>query len=753
MVRALPLGIRSFKRHLFQEARKGDFMKVTLWNLLGIFWTLLAVLGTTPAALAEQTDSRAAVSETGQLDEVVVTAQKRAERIQDVPFSITALSSEDLKRANLTTATDLPSLVSGLVWSGAGAFVQPNLRGLYSPADAVGTESPIAIYLDGVYQPVMGGTLAQLPDVSQIEVLKGPQGTLFGRNALGAVSVSTYDPSFTPEGKFSLLGGVYSGGSSETSGHFRGTAFLSGPLIDDALAGSISAYYDTTDGYFHDEVRDARGGHITDEGARGKLLWKISDGVTLLSTAYYSRRIDGAGEAGLPLGGVTSAALYPGVILPTQPWHLAYNGPAPEIDTINKGASLKATIEFGGGTLTSISAYSQTNLHIFLDVAGAYSPPCVAVFSCVYANLYAPQNAYSQEFDFASKQMGPFRYVAGLFGFYDDAKSTNYYNGFLNDLGDSKNISYAAFAEGTYNITDKLSAVAGVRVTRDILKASDLLVFAPPAVQYVDTHWTSATPRASLIYKINPVVNTYFTYSQGFKAGIVGGTASSGPPASPEKVSGYELGVKAAQQNYSLSAAAFLYEVTDLQVTVFDTQTLANAVQNAAKERIVGFELDGDYKFENGLEFRVNPSFIPTAKYTSFPNAIAYLPPLGPFGLTTNNDYDATGTRALTTPRFTGTLTGIYTRSFAAGNLTVNASIYHSSSYTWGYSGLFNTDAYNLINAQVSFSQAATNLKYSLYGKNLNNAAYVQSTLLSAGSYGAFFNAPREIGLRLDYSF
>jgi iron complex outermembrane receptor protein len=706
----------------------------------------LAFLGAAPVAPAQETSSNA-------LDEIVVTAQKRVERLQDVPISVSELSSADLQRAGVTTTTDLPSSVSGLVWANQGAWIQPNLRGVYTSVASVGSQTPIAIYLDGVYQPMQAGTIADLPDVSRIEVLKGPQGTLFGRNATGgAISIFTLDPSFTPTGQFSLTAGDYSGGSSRSSGHYGGSAFFSGPLLDDTLAGSISGYYDTTDGYLTNDLTGARGGEITSGGVRGKLLWKFSDTVSFLLTGYYSHRKDEASEAAIPGNGLTTASFYPGAVLPTQPWHFTYDGPVPIADTEAEGASLKGTFEFDAGTLTSITGYSKTQVLVIVDGAGAYSPACEAVFACIDAVLPTSNYAVTQEFDFASKQMGPFRYVAGLFGFYNVPRELDSYNGVPTDETQMKNISYAAFAEGTYDLTNNLSGILGVRVNHDVLRADGSYLPAPPT-QYADASWTSTTPRASIVYKLNPAINTYFTYSQGFKAGVVSGQYTPAPPASPEKISAYEVGIKAAQQNYSLNLATFYYDYRDLQVETFNAITLGNDLRNAAKAEIFGIDIDGAVKLWDAFELRLDTSYLPTAKYKSFTTAIANVPPIGPGGYTTINDYDASGMRMLVTPVLTGTLSGTYTHSFSAGKLEATASIYHSAEYRWEYTGSFNTDAYDLVNARLSFLQSATNLKYSLYGKNLGNKAYIDGSIPNKFTNTAFYSAPREIGLRLDYSF
>jgi iron complex outermembrane receptor protein len=686
------------------------------------------------------------------LSEVVVTAQKRTERLQDVPISISALSEQDLARAGVAETRDLPSMVSGLVWSNQGAWVQPNLRGVSTNVAAVGAPSPIAIYLDGVYQPLQAGTIMDLADVSRIEVLKGPQGTLFGRNATGgAISIFTLDPSFTPTGKISLSGGAYEGGAI-TSGHYNANGFLSGPLIDDTLAGSVSAYYDRTDGYYINDVSGDRGGEINAAVVRGKLLWKPSDDVKILTTAFYTHRDDGAAEAGFPFGGLASSQFYPDAIIPTKPWHYAYDGPVPTANVDGKGASIKATVDFDEGTLTSITGYSNYAVLAVDDAQASYSPDCIAVFACIAAPIRTHDEAWSQEYDFASKQLGRFRYVAGLFGFYNKpTEHDSYNNNVYFDDTTIENVSYAAFAEGTVDVTDQFSAVAGLRVNHDSLKAWGSYFGAPQAL-YADKGWTSSTPRVSLIYKFNPILNTYFTYSQGFKAGVVSGQANPAPPASPEKISAYELGLKAAQDRYSLDLATFFYDYRDLQAEVFDTE-LATVPLNAARARIIGIDLDSAVKLTPELELRLVTTYLPKAEYTSFPNAIAYVPPLTPFGFTSDSTFDATGTRMLVTPLWTGTLSGTYTKQLTAGVIEATGSVYHSNSYRWEYTGTLNTSAYDLLNAHLSFSPTGSQFRYSLYGKNLSNKAYIQGALPSPYSREAILAPPREVGVTLEYSF
>ena len=292
-------------------------------------------------------------------------------------MTITALSADYLQKAGVERATDLPTAVSGLVWSNQGAWIEPNIRGVYTNVAAIGSGSPIAIYLDGIYQPSQSGTIFDLPDVKDIEVLKGPQGTLFGRNATGgAIAINTRDPSFTPTGDINVSAGAYTGSSVQTAGHYNVNGYVSGPLVSDVLAGGLAASYDTTNGFTTDDVNGSRGGKIESEVIRGKLLFKPSDDVRILGTAFYSNHEDQVGEEAVPQNGVTVASRYPGSILPSsQPWHFTYQGAEPGAWGNIKGASLKATIDFSAGTLTSLTGFNQSNVYVSVPIAAAYANP------------------------------------------------------------------------------------------------------------------------------------------------------------------------------------------------------------------------------------------------------------------------------------------------------------------------------------------------------------------------------------------
>ncbi len=723
---------------------------------------ILALAAMAPVAYAQtaQSNGQSNLNSPVALNEVVVTAQKYKQRIQDVPISITEISASALAKANVTTASDLPSLVSGLVWGRQGGWFTPSLRGISTSVVAVGASSPVAIYVDGVYQAMPLGTLADLPDIKSIEVLKGPQGTLFGRNATGgAISINTLDPSFVPTGNVEVGYGEIGGGSAKESPHETASAFVSGPLVGHTLAGSLSAYYGHTNGYLTNDLNGSRNGRVDSQVLRGKLLWQPVDNVKVLASAFYTHRLDGAVDAPFPYDGETAAQFYPGSIIPTQPWHIAYNFQSPDVETDARGGSIKTTVDLGLGTLTSITAYSNTEVKVFTNGDSAWADPnatpnCITAFVCVVANpIFSYDQTSSQEFDFASNKIGRFRFVGGLYGFYNRAREHDSYNNaaFIDDTV-IRDESYAAFGEATYDVTRKLSTILGVRLTREELKASGSF-FGAALAPYGNKTWNSTTPRLSVVYKLTPTVNTYFTASEGFKAGVISGQYTPGvPPANPETVYAYELGIKAAEARYMLDLSTYYYDYRDLQVETLIDSGAVTVPQNAARARIFGVDFDGAIRWTDEFETRLDTTYLGHAYYSSFPDALAYVPPLTAAGKQTVT-YNATGTRMLSAPVWTGTLSGTYTKTLTPGTFAATASVYFSSAYRWDYTGAIQTGNYSLINANLTFTPASSSFKYTLYGKNLANKAYVQGMTLAAVAPNAFFGQPREVGVKIDYVF
>ncbi len=315
--------------------------------------SVLSAANAQPANTGDQTG--------GALEEVVVSAQRRSENVQDVPISITALSAARLEETGIQDSRDLPLITPGLRVDSVGAYVQPAIRGITTTLTS-GPEANVATYLDGVYRPNTFAAIYDLPDVKQIEVLKGPQGTLFGRNATGgAILITTLSPDLN-----TTTGKVSAGyGSFDT---INANGFISVPLVADRLAFSLSAYHDDVkDGWKRNLVTGQKKGAGIETGlVRGKLRFVPVEGADFTLTALYSWRNDDSSYRASIWHGNTDLAGTPGVIIPSQPWTYAVD-PDVAHDSRAEDVSLRGDIEVGPGTLTTTTAYSHSYADLTFD--------------------------------------------------------------------------------------------------------------------------------------------------------------------------------------------------------------------------------------------------------------------------------------------------------------------------------------------------------------------------------------------------
>lgn len=238
-----------------------------------------------------------------EIADIVVTAQKRSERLVDVPVSITAVSAENIEVAGQDSLLSLNKLVPGLYISQPVYFLSPTIRGVGSTL-SVSNESAVAVYIDGVYQPAQASNIFDLASISGIEVLKGPQGTLFGRNATGgAILVNTLNPSFKTAGRMNL--------SYARFGELRANGYVNLPMSD-AVAANAAVSYRYSPGY----IRDIRTGRLVNEAnsfaARGKLLVQASDDLEVILTGSHTQYSDPTASNYQTLNGENALSALPG---------------------------------------------------------------------------------------------------------------------------------------------------------------------------------------------------------------------------------------------------------------------------------------------------------------------------------------------------------------------------------------------------------------------------------------------------------
>ena len=699
------------------------------------------------------TVARAQSGETAQDGEIVVTAQKRSERARDVPLTVVSQTGEQLAAAGIINTRDLAQVVPGLTFSTTGAWSQPAIRGVSSTSTNPGAESPVAIYLDGIYQPSQNGQIFDLPDISRVEVLKGPQGTLFGRNATaGAIQIFTRDPSFKTTADVTATAGFYSGRQSKSGPHYGVRGFASTPLVEDKLAVSLSGYYDRNEGFLKNLVSGNRDGGVTSIMFRGKLLFEPAPGAKFVLAALYSKRRDFATEAATVETGYSAGGSVPGAIVPLEPFTVAWDSARPYYTAETWGTSLRGDFELGIGSLTSLTGYNDLKARADVDVDGSFvsfnpATRLAACPACVAYVVDTPTEAFSQEIDLVTKRFGIASLTTGLNYFWaksEEGGNANDNAFFYRNI--VKTESYAGFAEANLFLTDQLTFIGGVRYNNET-KAGLLGFFGATPVPYRKKRFTSWTPRASVRYALTPELNAFFTFSKGFKSGVLQNTDPVSPPANPEKLTSYEGGLKYGAGGNSLNLTFFHYDYSNLQALIyFGTQSIT---QNAASAKIDGFDVDGTVRLNSDTSLRAAVSWIPKAKFTDYRAAIAFVPVAGSSSQLQSVPFDASGTRMLRAPKLTVSGGVDYGHFTSFGRLTGNLSVYYSSAYRWEVTNRVRTNSYTTVNITVGIEPTNSPFTISLFAKNLTAAKIVQGTLLSGSGDLSFYAPPRELGLNL----
>lgn len=684
-----------------------------------------------------------------QIDDIIVTAQRRSELLRDVPISITALSAETLTKSGVTTTQDLARVTPGLELPYNGGYLQPAIRGVSSAGSDAGDSSNVALYLDGVYQASQPAQLMDLPDVEQVQVLKGPQGTLYGQNAQGgAIIITTRAPAFSPEGQLSASYGNY--------GDVALRGYVSGPLSD-TVAASLALSYQDRDGFRRDLANGGRDAGLHSEVARGKLLFEPNDRFSILATAFWSDRSDSSLYSGVALNRNSTGYL----IDPTAPYPSNPRETATDFagkSTIEAyGASLRAGLALDAGVVSATTAYVATSVMQFADVD--YSPVSLAEVV-----VDQRQHNFSQELNFVSEQFGRWSGSAGLFflsgqdGFQPSAFTVRdpatgdalFVQAAFSTL--EKEIR-AAYAEVTYEATDRLILSLGGRYSYEHQKAySNRGGPTPEEIEspFSPASFESFTPRATALYALTPLSNVYASYSQGFKSGLVSVTDFTNPPVRPEELTAYEVGYKGRLSDIvTMNLAVFRYDYENLQVARYNAPVYI--YQNAASARIEGLDFDIGLDVTPDLRLSAAVSVL-DGVYRSFKQAGVFAP--NPGGGNTSVNIDVSGQRMVRAPEWTASLSADYTLETAWGRLGAFGALYHNDGYKFEPSGRIQQAAFTTLDGELSYAPPANDRwRVVLWGKNLTDRVVLQSVLQTDFADGVSYMAPRTFGVRLEGSF
>ncbi|MBO9695350.1 MAG: TonB-dependent receptor [Sphingopyxis sp.] len=712
---------------------------------------------------AQSTDVAAdvAVAPEGQAmtgGEIVVTAQRRSESLQNVPISITALTADQLASAGVASTQDLTLATPGLLWAKSSNNSQPTIRGIGSRNASAGDEPNVATFIDGVYQPEQATTAQELSNVERIEVLKGPQGTLFGRNATGgAINIVTKKPSFETTGDASLTYGRYD--------FVKATAYLSGPIVVDKLAASVAATGLRDDGYIRNIYLDTRQGVRKAAIIRAKLLFVPSDTVEIQLNGLYNYSWDNVTYSGQPLAGNSqarraTAAQNPlnlpiDVRVPTKPYTTS-EATVPFFRLNQYLVDGHVSIDLGGAVLAGLASWSET--HGFSHSVTDISPLSLSI-----NDFRQRGRAYNQEITLTSDTGGRLSWLIGATGFqsrtlYDPLTSISPTSTTRLVYG-QKSEAIAGFAEATYEAIGNLFLTAGIRYSWD-RKQSYNRPLATNVVTRGKASWDDWSPRAVIRYEFGRGSNVYASYTQGYKAGTFNATTVNGTliPADPERIEAFEVGVKTQPApGITVNAAAFHYNYTDLQVSLVTTvnNQIVTLLQNAPKAEVDGFELDASARVTEGLRLNAGMSLL-KPKVVDFINASVNVPVFVgglPAGNSTVGPVDVTGNDLIRAPRWTINIGANYDTAFAGGVLTFNASAFFSGRYFVELTNRVKQPAYEVVNASVAWRSPDTHWRLSVFGQNLTNQKYYAGAIITNFADNVSYQKPRWFGVSAGYSF
>jgi iron complex outermembrane receptor protein len=664
--------------------------------------------------------------------------------------TVTAITNQTLANADVSTLRNLTQVIPGFVGGRNVGGFQPVIRGVGSSGIGLGDESNVATYVDGVYQAESVGNWLDLVEVERVEVLRGPQGTVFGRNATGGlVNIITPDPSFETRGKIALRYGRMRNSAEDVDAR----VYASGP-INDTLAADFSGLYRQNDGYIKDLVRGGGLGYMRVVDVRSKLLWKPADTSQIIFTAQYMNyesTVNAPQPEYNPVTGYnTRGRNYPGVIIAAEPWEAAVED-KPRLDMDRLSLSLRTRFEFDAFNLETTTGYQR------LDWWQATDQDMTNIFLGQLPAHFI-SNTFSQEVRLLSTGTGRLKWLVGAY-FYDlDGLArfnvtTATPGGPVNDLAFKSDVttkSYAGFAEATYELVDTLFLTGGVRYTKEDRTFRQNLNGA----YLFDTQsktFNKWTYRGALRWQFNDKANIYVSYGTGFKSGVFNMLTTSPVPVRPETIKAWEGGIKADPLPWlRTNLSAFHYDYTDLQVQAKAPDSPASIVQNAATAKLYGGEFELTASPLADLTLTGNVAYN-HARYDHFPLAQAFV--RRPDGGNTPVIIDASGKQMLRAPDWTFSVGFDWGHSFSAGRLGISGNVYHSSRVYYDFGNVFSQKPYEMVNGQIAWTTPDEAWKFTLWTTNLFNAKVYQQMRPSALATDTLYEQPRRVGIGAEMHF
>jgi iron complex outermembrane receptor protein len=697
-----------------------------------------------------------------ELQEVVVTAQRSSSGLQTTPLAVTALSGPALKALNVTDLDSLALAVPGVSFGDELGEAHIAIRGIGSDSVNPGVDPRIAYYQDGIYFGRPTAQLGGMFDLERVEVLKGPQGTLYGRNATGgAISVISRGPAAQASGYADVSYGNYN------TIDFDGA--IGGPIAD-SVAGRIAMQTKFHDGYGTNITTGSDIDNQTEGSVRASLRWDPSASLSFLTIADYHKENDrsgglhffGSDNPAVPIAGISL-----GGVVPSDSRDIASaRDPFTRVQTY--GITEIVTASFDWATMKSYTSLRHSDATFGTNPTGTSLP-------ITYGTSIENAHQVSEELQLSGDH-GRLHWLGGALFFYEHVDDSIAFpfnlllfggpnqiqQGYLVS-GQQSDKSAAPYVRLTYDITDEVSLILGARysfeekiidqtsqfdLTRPY-SPSNPVIPSPgfPNVESKDYHQT--TPTATLDYKLTPDVFLFATYAEGFKSGGFNPGILQ-PPYQPETIKEYELGLKSKELNgrMKINVDVFYYNYSNLQVTII-RGTNAD-IENAATAGLYGTDIDLEVLPISTLRIDGSIEFL-HSEYKNYFSANPAFPGEAAKSLSGNQLTQA--------PKYSGRLGAEYSWSLGAGNLSVRGDYaYQSRTYFTPFNEPAVSQAgHSLTNASVNYTASGGGWHTGLYVNNLSNSKAVAQDYVASELFGGpvigVLTPPRTYGVRFGFAF
>jgi iron complex outermembrane receptor protein len=743
-----------------------------------LLFPAIAAAQTAGAGAVPATQEQAAAPEAEQsYGDIVVTAQKRSESLQKVPLAVTAVTADTLANTGITNLQAVTAIVPNLNIGQQQGVAKVALRGIGLENISAGAEGSIALHLDGVFVSRSIVALSSFYDVEQIEVLRGPQGTLYGRNATGgSINITTRKPTEELSGYGTVTFGNY--------GRVESEGAISGAIVPGVLLGRIAFQTANRDGYGRNIVTGNDIDNLNTQSIRGKLLFQPADRFTFELTADYHREQDRAGGYHYLGAGGFSA---PGVS--RTPTGIALGGEvasnvrdiASEVDPNNHvrfwGVSGRATYQLSDDIeLRSLTAYRDTKYVALADLDSTS-------LKLAPKTNFENDTQFSQELQLSGK-MDRLNWLLGAFYFHENDQGGiriplnnvivggpgNFVQGYFSG-GAIKTDAFAIFGQASYEIFDDFRVTLGARYSSEKKTNRDEAAFdtrtpydpdLPLTLRTLNrsTRFKSFTPRIALDYQVTPDILLYASWSKGFKAGTYNLGALQ-DPVRPEKVSAFEGGIKSKlfNRNVRFNLAGFHYNYKDLQIGKVVGASLL--LENAATATIYGLEAELQARVGPRIELNANGAWL-HARFDRYISA----DPARPFGdgITTDPDTNApafnlAGNSLSQSPNFTFFVGAQYRLPTNVGDFTLRGEVaWRDRIYFTPFNRQDVSQASNTkLNAFLNWKSMDEKWNASIFVKNIANKTIVGNSYVSSGLVGfpinGYLEEPRTYGAKLGFKF